>query len=146
MQGLGRQSRAHGTAFFAQMERLLKAGAPITINNPEAGAAHILKDIVPARFPLLKRKMDRVEALRQKSVEHTARIKKLSTIPISDEDIIHKFEDAALELTWKPALLHIGLENGLVDEEARPVNQWARRLVARARKSTAAPVASFRTS
>ncbi len=59
----------------------------------------------------------------------------LSTITITDEDVLRRFEDAASELTWEQALLFVGLENGLVDEDGRPVNQWVRRLVARGRKA-----------
>jgi hypothetical protein len=84
---------------------------------------------------LLKRKMDRVEALRRKRIERLMQDMNLNYINISDEDIIHEFKDAAPVLTWKKALHSVGLKNGLVDESGRPVNQWAQLLVARTRKA-----------
>src|SRR4029077_6822002 len=128
-------SHGHDAKFFAQLEWLLRKKAPITISNPEAGAANILRDIVPARFALLKRKMDRLEARRRKPIDRLFQDKKITPITITDQDIIGEFEDAASEMRWKEALLYVGLYNGLVDEGGRPVNQRARRLVARGRKA-----------
>jgi|ERR1700678_2560676 SprT-like family len=51
-----RGSRGHDPKFFAQLEKLLRLRAPIAIDTPEAGGVRILANLVPSRFPLLKRK------------------------------------------------------------------------------------------
>ena len=71
--------------------------------------------MVPTRFPRLKGKMDRAEARRTREVECYAQDHKLHTTTITDDDIISYFKEAAMELTWKQALLAVGLENGLVE-------------------------------
>jgi hypothetical protein len=126
-------SKGHDVKFFEQLERLLQKGAPIGIDSPDAGRAQILKGIVPTRFPLLKRKMERVEARRSAAVEHETRIKNLTPIIMTDDDIIAEFKEAAMQLTWKRALIAVGIQYGLVDEVGRPVSPWARRFLARAR-------------
>jgi hypothetical protein len=50
----------HSIPFFAELERLIRRGAPVAVDSAEAGSARILRDIVPKRFPLLRAKMDRV--------------------------------------------------------------------------------------
>jgi predicted SprT family Zn-dependent metalloprotease len=57
--------RGHDVKFFEQLEQLLRKKAPITIEDPEAGKARVQSELVPARFPLLKRKMDRIAAKEQ---------------------------------------------------------------------------------
>jgi len=53
---------------------------------------------------------------------------------ITDEEILSNFEDAAVAgLSWKGAKMAVGQYNGLLDVEARPVNAWARHVLARAR-------------
>jgi hypothetical protein len=121
----------HGEKFFAQLDRLMRSGAPVTVDFPEAGAARILKDIVPRRFPVLRAKIDRVENRRQRDV--LSRSRGLPIIAITDDMIVERFADAASTFPWKQALVAVGLENGLTDETGRPVNAWARRIVSRAR-------------
>jgi hypothetical protein len=128
-------SYGHDVKFFSELERLLQRNAPITIDTPEAGRVRTMRDVVPARFPLLKRKMDWAEARRTRSIERYIRDHKLAVTTITDEDIIWEFKEAATELPWKHALLHVGKVNGLVDETGCPVNAWAQRLVARGRKA-----------
>jgi predicted SprT family Zn-dependent metalloprotease len=85
-------SRGHDAKFFEQMEQLLRKSAPVTINNPEAAAAHIFRDIIPSRFPLLKHHIERVEARRRRAVEQTIRAAKSTPGIIRDEQIIRDFE------------------------------------------------------
>jgi len=49
--------------------------------------------------------------------------------------IVEEFRDAALELTWKQALICMGLRWGVTDEAGRPVNAWARHLIPQAKRA-----------
>jgi hypothetical protein len=132
------KSRGHDIRFFAQVEKLLQRGAPIGVGAPEAGRAQILKDIVPARFPLLKRRMERAEAQRSRELERWVERKKIPSEELTDDGIIREFEDAASDgLSWKKALLAIGPMYGLTDESGRPTHRLARCLLATARKAHA---------
>jgi len=126
----------HGPAFFAQLERLLRAGAPITVNNPEAGKVRIFYDLIPPRFPLLKRLFDKLEARRARKIEREVKAKMIPTYEISDDQIVSEFADyEAAALRWKQALVAVGLHYGLTDETGRPKNRWAARLVKRAKRA-----------
>jgi hypothetical protein len=125
----------HTIPFFAQLERLIRQGAPITVSNSEAGTAKILSDVVPKQFPLLRTKMQHAEKHRARSLEKLIREKKLKTYTMTDEMILMEFKDAAMEVTWKKALHYFGPEYGLTDECGRPVNARARRLLIRAEKT-----------
>jgi len=47
------RGKGHGVKFFAQVERLLRRGAPIAVSYAEAGAeARIYANLVPPQFPL----------------------------------------------------------------------------------------------
>jgi hypothetical protein len=125
----------HGLEFFAEMERLLRRGALVTIEAGDVGGVRILNDIVPRRFTLLRKKVQRLEARRANAISHLAAQKKLPTETITDERIINAVGDAEItDRTWKAALLKLGVEYGLTDESGRPKNQWARRIVAKAEK------------
>jgi hypothetical protein len=127
--------RGHGIEFFAEMERLLRRGAMVTIETGDVGGVRILDDIVPRRFPLLRWKVQRLEARRANAISLLAAQKKLPTETITDERIVNAFGDAEItDRTWKAALLKLGVEYGLTDESGRPKNQWARRIVAKAEK------------
>ena len=92
-------SRAgHGHEFFAQVENLLRKGAPIRVGWGEAHYARILRDVVPARFPLARKAMERVEEARERAVERFARKRNLERVDVSDEEIVGEFADAAMEL------------------------------------------------
>jgi hypothetical protein len=127
--------KGHGLEFFAEMERLLRRGALVTIETGDLGGVRILDDIVPRRFTLRRKKVQRLEARRANAISHLVAEKKLPTETITDERIINAFGDAEIaELLWKPALLIVGAECGLTDETGRPKDQWARRIVAKAEK------------
>ncbi len=63
--------------------------------------------------------------------------RKLKAGPTDDikNMILERFADAALELTWKRAKWHIGLEYGLIDCEGRPMSVWANRLIVEAKRA-----------
>jgi hypothetical protein len=130
-----RTSKGHDLKFFAQLEKLLRKGARISIANPEAGRVISLADVVPRRFPLLRRKMQVAESHRVSQMLAVMRNTNAAVIEVTGADIVRQFEDAALEVTWKGGLAAIGLENGLVDETGRPVNRWAAQIIRRSRKA-----------
>lgn len=125
-----KRSRGHDVPFFAQTEKLLRARALITVDVPEAGSVRILADLVPRRFPLTRRLMERAEARRREPLEEAIKKFKIKPRVITDDDIVRDFESAAIQgLTWEAALLAVGVENGLVDETGRPLNRRASRIV-----------------
>jgi len=63
------RKRGHGSAFWAEVEKLLRQKAPITAGCPEAPGLKILKDVVPTRFPLARRLMQKAERKRARDVE-----------------------------------------------------------------------------
>lgn len=131
-------SRGHDTKFFEQLERLLRRKAPISIADPEAGAVvRSVSEVVPLRFPLVRRKMERIAAKQRQPLERYLKAKKLRPSEISDEEIICQFENVAAETTWRQALSVVGLRNQLVDETGRPLNARFRRLVAMGKKAHA---------
>jgi SprT-like family len=81
--------RGHGLKFFAEMERLLRRGALVTIETEDLGGVRILDDIVPRRFTLLRKKVQRLEARRANAISDLAARKKLPTETITDEHIIN---------------------------------------------------------
>jgi hypothetical protein len=128
-----RGSRGHDPKFFAQLENLLHLRAPIAIDTPEAGGVRILANLVPSRFPLLKSKIDDAEARRRNPIEKLIAEHDLPTTLITDDDILGEFEEAATELTWRRAVMRVGLQNGLVDETGRPLTRRSRRLLSKAK-------------
>lgn len=124
-----RGSRGHDPKFFAQVEKLLRRRAPIAVDTPEAGGVRILANLVPSRFRLLKRKIDQLEAHRSSGIEKLIAERNLQPHLITDDDVLSEFEQAATELTWKQAVIAVGLENGLVDETGRPLTRRSRRLL-----------------
>jgi hypothetical protein len=125
----------HGVKFFAQLEKLLRQGARISIANPEAGQVKSLANVVPRRFPLLRRKMEKAETRRTNQVLAAAQAANTPTVEIADDYIISEFADAALEVTWEGALAAIGIEYGLIDETRRPLNRWAAGIIKRGRST-----------
>lgn len=128
-------SRGHDAKFFEELEHLLRKKAPISIADPEAGKARVQSDLVPARFSLLKRKMDRIAAKQRKPLERFIKGNRLTTYEISDDEIIREFEDHAWESTWNEALSAFGfMKYHLTDETGRPLSPRFQRLLARAQK------------
>jgi hypothetical protein len=126
----------HTVPFFAQLERLLKRCAPVKLNAAEVGRAEILADVVPKRFPLLRARIQRAENRHTSKV--LAWIEAHPDVPVDNittDRVLREFEGAeAGAVTWKRALIAIGLQYGLTDESGRPVNGWAKRIVSKGRK------------
>jgi hypothetical protein len=122
----------HGLGFQAQLEKLLQARAPVSIGTGEAGAVKIMANLVPSRFPLLKQRMDRLEARRANAINRLIAKKKLRTETITARDIVEQFGELKA-FRWKDAVLMIGLEYGLTDDTGRPTSARARRLLAKGR-------------
>jgi SprT-like family len=129
-----RGSRGHDLKFFAELERLLRLGAPVTVDNAEAGYVRILRDVVPPRFRLLKQKMERAEARRRKILKDYATVRNLELRRATDDQIVGYFESYGY-FTWREALVKIGPEVGLTDEVGRVVSSWARRVLAQAKRT-----------
>jgi len=132
-----RGSRGHDPKFFSQLEMLLRKGAPLTltINDPEAGNVRLFHNLVPSRFPLLKRKMEHVQDKRNKEIEKWAAVNGAGTCTctITDDEIVQKFGECE-RYPWNLAARLISYEYGLTDECGRPVNGWARNILTRGRK------------
>jgi len=125
----------HGIQFFAQVERLLRDGAPITVTDGCHGAVRIMANLVPVRFPLLKRKVDRLEARRAKPFVELIKAKRVPVHDVTEEEILERFcdIDAGAAMTWKNACVVIGIEYALTDDRGRPLTAFARRVIAKAR-------------
>lgn len=135
--GVGARSNGlgHGVPFFGQVERLLQKGAPITIHadGGDAGLTKMWANLVPARFRLLKKKIDRQEAQRVRKIEAL----NLPVHHVTEAEIVSDFADAALELPWEKARFKVGLAYGLIDDTGRPLNAYARRVIAKGRRAHA---------
>lgn len=125
----------HDVKFFAQLERLLRRGALATIETGDAGGIRFYGEVVPRRFPLLRKKMQRLEARRADPIKRLLAEKKISAETITGDMIVEDFRKPdVMALPWKRALLCIGLEYGLTDESGRPVNARARSIVRKGKK------------
>ncbi|MCI0617213.1 SprT-like domain-containing protein [bacterium] len=119
----GRKERySHGSAFCEQLEMLLRAGAPITINFPEFGNRKFLMAI-PKQFKLVRKAFKPVEERYQRAIQK--RVKKLiqrGEKPIDFEDIVFdEVSDWTMEgASWRQILFGIGEEYGLCDIDNRP--------------------------
>jgi hypothetical protein len=133
----------HGSKFWTQIERLLRQKAPITIGFPEASHLGPLReDVVPKRFPLARRKMERAARKAERGRakffrDYEATHGKRDVIHMDNQDLIAEFGDeqnAALH-PWSTVLLNIGAENGLIDIDGKPKNKWAARIIEEGRKA-----------
>lgn len=59
--------RGHGYDFWGEIERLLWQRAPVRITVAEAPNQQIFAEVVPRMFPLTRKKMERLEAIRARS-------------------------------------------------------------------------------
>jgi hypothetical protein len=134
-----KRSTGHDVYFFAQLEHLLRQGAPIKVAAPEAGCATILDNLVPTRFPLTKKAMDKAEANRVQELDK--QYPKAPTIITTESDFLTEVEELAMAtmppISWKQARLVIGLKYGLVDESGRTLRRGASGLLTKAGKAYA---------
>jgi hypothetical protein len=116
---------------------LLRKKAPITVSLPETGRVFnsILTGIIPRRFPLCRRKFERLHVTQQKAVAKEIADKNLEGCDITAEILSNEFSDAAFELTWKNALFAIAAPYGLIDIAGKPVGRTAARMLAQARRA-----------
>ena len=126
----------HGIHFFAQVEKLLRQGAPITVDTAEGGVVRVQANLVPKRFPLLKRRMDRIEARRAKRINDMLKATNWPTYDVTEEQILARFGsvDGGASVPWLTAVRCVGMEFALTDETGRPLTPFARRIIAKARK------------
>lgn len=131
--GLG----GHGPRFFAELEGLLRRGAPVSIGFPETGGLNFLAGIVPARFPLCRALMDKAERSRAR---HIVRIWKACPAPVQTINLGHivgEVEDAVgIEgLMPKAVVTVVSMEYGLIKIDGTPVSRWAARVLKEAWKA-----------
>jgi len=126
----------HGIHFFAEVEKLLRQGAPITVKTAEGGKVEVQANLVPKRFPLLKRRMDRVEARRTKGIKDMVKAKGISIRDVTEDQIVENFRDVegGASLPWRAAVRYVGSQFALTDETGRPLTAFSRRIIAKGHK------------
>jgi hypothetical protein len=130
------RSQGHDVGFFAQVERLLRSGAPIAAGAPEAGNfVWRVANIVPRRFPLLRARMERAAREHAKFLESFIAKRSHSVRRVTREEILAKFGDPEVaEETWQIARRFVGVRYALTDEAGRALSPSAGRLLALAQK------------
>jgi hypothetical protein len=113
---------------------LLRQGAPIDIAYPEAPGFSFIELAVPRRFPLARRAAEEAGRVRSREVE--AYFKKHPADGEIDayDEAIGRFNDAALEMTWKRAFWSIGSESGLIDIDGKAVSRKAAHILAEGKR------------
>jgi hypothetical protein len=111
----------HHSKFFAEVEPLLAAGAPVEVSTAETGG-HFNDDAVPERFPLARRRF-RLHQLRENNAFWRMLPADTPVAVIGDDDICQQIYDgAALEgVPWRRLWPVIGAEYGLLDVDGKPV-------------------------
>jgi hypothetical protein len=110
----------HHSKFFAEIERLLEAGAPVQVSVAETGGPFNC-DAIPERFPLARQRFRITQAKATKALlrgfSPKAQIRQ-----ITYEDICREIEDAALleGLTWRVLWPVVANEHGLLDVDGKP--------------------------
>ena len=126
----------HGHEFFAQLENLLRKGAQMKVGWTEAHYARTLANVVPARFPLARKAMARVEKARARAVYREVRENNLQIHDVSHDEIVRNFADAAFDcLTWKQVLHAVGIRWSLIDDMGRPLDSRSTKIIERGKKA-----------
>jgi hypothetical protein len=120
----GSKGLAHGYAFWEQIERLLRQKALIDVTSSEAPHLGNYANAVPKRFSLARDVMKKLEAKRNRAL---LKQNVSGEFLIDQNYLIGRFEDAAMKLTWRQALLLIGSECGLLDVGGKPKDKWTAR-------------------
>jgi hypothetical protein len=119
---------AHGYGFWSQLEMLLRKKAPIFIGFPEAGpGVQVLR--VPKRFRRCRKLAKRVQSRRNQELARNYP----APLEVTEEMLLREFGDAALKMAFKPALLAISRENGMLDVGGKPL--WRAPFVEKARRA-----------
>ncbi len=132
----GRERVIHGYEFWDQVERLLQKSAPITLGFPEAPNNRTFADIVPKKFRLCCKEMEKLESQRATKVERYAKARGLKTQVITDNEIIAVFAEAAymLPLNEQDAVAAIAKRYDLFDVDRKPKNAWAANIISEGMK------------
>jgi len=118
---------SHGYKFLDQMEYLLRVGAPVSVGCPEMPDVKFYALAVPSRYPLCRAAAKRLQKRLERAIPQDSPAHK-----ITYEEILSNFDEAAIDgLSWKRARITLGKYNGLLDVQGRPVNEWARGILAR---------------
>ncbi|MDX2013662.1 MAG: SprT-like domain-containing protein [Myxococcaceae bacterium] len=114
---LSRAKPGHNSAFFEQVERLLRLEAPITVGFPEnQNRPHL--DTVPARFRRCRAAMKKYYARQQRELEALERQHgKVHVIELADEF----YEVGSRGVGWRSAVAAINAELGILDADDEPL-------------------------
>jgi hypothetical protein len=113
--------RDHDVKFFKEVERLLRRGAPFNTGAEDAGVVDFCGEVVPKRFPLLRKRIQRLARLEVNKVRQKAAEENFPIHIVSDAEILKEFEDPEIvEMRWQRALRFVGDRFGLTDETGRP--------------------------
>ena len=123
----------HGYKFWAETEQLLRQGAPIEVGMSETPGLRILADVVPRKFTLAHKAMEKAEAARQRPILRALKIR--PAIQLTNDNILGVFTEAAGEMTERAAVLIVGKKYGLLDVEGKPKSGWAAAVIAKGRKA-----------
>jgi hypothetical protein len=128
------RSQGHDVIFFAQVERLLRSGAPIAAGAPEAG--HLVwrvANVVPRRFPLLRARMERAEREHARILGSLIAKRRHDFHRVTWEEILARFSDLDVaKETWQIARRSMGVRFALTDEAGRALSQSAARFLVQA--------------
>jgi hypothetical protein len=129
----------HGYKFWAEVERLLQQGAPISVGETEAPQLKLfIPQLIPPQFVLSRKAVGRVAAATTRKEERKARGEGLPTQAITEEDILGDFRNAASDgLTWNQARRAVGNAHGLLDVGGKPSSPWAAKMLQEARRAHA---------
>jgi hypothetical protein len=121
----GRQPRHHGSAFFAELERLLSMGAPISVSFPE-NENRVLLQTVPRKFRRCRAALKHKYRVQQRILDQEAKETGLETVSLKGELESDFYEAGFQGLSWRAALLVIGRRYGLLDIDDRPLPCFGR--------------------
>jgi SprT-like family len=128
----------HGYEFWEQIEKLLRQGAPVTLDSPEAPSSINFTDIIPKKFPLSRKAMEELEIQRARKVEQYAEKNHLKTQVVTDEHIITSFVDAAFSMPFASevdVVSAVAERYGLFDISGKPKNSWAANIIVHGKKA-----------
>ena len=125
----------HNSKFWAEIERLLRRKAPISVGFPETDGLQLIENAVPRRFPLARLLMNKVYRQQQRDLETEARKSGMPDLVVTDEDLIREFADSEIAChPWKRALRVVGSRYGLLDVDGKPKDKRSVRIITSARK------------
>lgn len=111
----------HGSRFLAEIERLLRLGAPIDLTFPDAPSAPRLRSI-PRRLRRVRKALRRAFDAERRRVERKCAELEAQGQPVQIVDLDQEFEDAGSEgCSWTAALALVAQPHGLLDVDMRPL-------------------------